>query len=123
MVNLRCLINLGLVHGGGWRLANLCERRAQLLVVNIGTTSRALPTRMADFNPLHVGNSVQKCPGLEVLRRRINRASFNSPLVPRRGGKAARRGVECLSDESHCECGIVADGLAELRSDDGAVGE
>jgi hypothetical protein len=38
---------------------------------------------VADFDPLHVGTSVQTCPGLAISNIRLKRALFNRLLVHR----------------------------------------
>jgi hypothetical protein len=48
------------------------------------TTSRALPTRVVDFNLLRVDASVQLYPGLAELTIRLKSALFNRLLAPRR---------------------------------------
>ena len=60
-INLRRLVNLGWSTMG----PGSCERAegdARARVVNKGTTLRALPTWVADSNPLHVGASVRTSP-------------------------------------------------------------
>src|ERR1035437_2373952 len=47
-----------------------------------------LPTRVADFDPLRVGASVQTCPGLAISNIRLKRALFNRLLAGRDDLKA-----------------------------------
>ena len=53
-----------------------------------------LPTRVADFDPLHVGASVQTCPGLAIPNIRLERTLFNSLLARGSGQASLGVGVE-----------------------------
>ena len=52
----------------------------QVEAANNGTAPRASPTKVTDFDPLHVGSSVQTCRGLAVSAIRTKTALFNRLL-------------------------------------------
>ena len=75
---------------------------AQARVVKKGTAPWALPTWVADFNPLHAGASVQTCPELAVRTLLTKPALFNILLGRHKGGnpKPLETGVltGCVED-------------------------